>query len=148
MTETALQTSDFGPSLQAALAQGGEVPLFDLVCSIQNDQPHVTAVPRTTDELSETTTALLAALVNGGENLTEALRRGSLRSNIMWTHAHFGETTLFTVAVTGTATEDSTIRTEEILTRVDAYEGIPRVRDRADKIARMCAAALQAWETA
>lgn len=144
MTQTAYRTSDFGPTLQAALAQGGEVPLFDLVCSIVDEQPHVTAVPHTTDEISETATALLAALVNGGENLTEAFRRGSLRSSILWTQAHFGETTLFTVAVTGTATEDGTIRTEETLTREDTYEGIPRVRDRADKIARMCAAVLQA----
>jgi hypothetical protein len=66
----------------------------------------------------------------------------------MWTKARFGETTLFTVAVTGMATEDGTIRTEETMTRVRTHEGIPRVRDRADKIARMCADALRVWETA
>ena len=144
MTETAFKTSDFGPVIQAALERGEVVPLFDLVCSIQNEQPHVTTVPHTTDEIGETATDLLAALVNGGEGLTEAFRRGSLRSRIMWTRTHFGETTLFTVSVTGAAAEDGTIRTEETLTRAKKYEGIPRVRDRADKIARLCNDTLRA----
>ena len=124
------------------------MPLFTVTCSIQNDQPHITVEPHTTDEISETATALLAAIASGGEALTEAFRRGSLHSRIMWTRVRFGDTTLFTVAVTGMATEDGTIRTEETMTRVRTHEWIPRVRDRADKIARMCAGALQAWETA
>jgi len=145
MTGTPLRIDDFGPDAQAAMERGEEVVLFDLTCSIQTDRAHISAVTRTPDEVSDNAKALLAALQSRGEAVTETLRRGSALSKITWTREHFGETTLFTVTITGTAAEDGTVRTQETMTRSKTFEGIPLVRTTAGKVSQMCGDAIRTW---
>jgi len=145
MTGTPLRIDDFGPITQAAMERGEEVALFDVTCSIQTDRAHISAVTRTPDEVSDNAKALLAALQSRGEAVTETLRRGSAPSKIAWTREHFGETTLFTVSITGTAAEDGTVRTQETMIRSKTFEGIPLVRTTAGKFSQMCGDAVRTW---
>lgn len=139
-----IRIDDFGPTIRAALVEGGEVPLFDLMCAVQDDNAHVTAVPHAQDEVSETAKALLAYLQEVGEAATRGLRHGSAASKIGLTRAHTGETVLFTVAVTGTADEAGTVHTQATMTRSKTFEGIPRVRTKAVNVAKACSDTLQA----
>ena len=146
MTGTPLRIDDFGPDAQAAMERGEEAPLFDLVCSIQNDDAaHVIAAARAPEVASDNANALITDLQSRGEAVTETLRRGSAFSKIVWTRAHFGETTLFTVTITGTAAEDGTVRMQETMTRSKTFEGIPLVRTTAGKVSQFCSDTVHVW---
>jgi len=146
MTETALQTSDFGPTLQAALAQGGEVPLFALSCISRLDGLHITHKSGNPGELlSYRADVTLAKLRNAVKApVSQCFGTRIAAAKIARLHEDTGarQIPLFTVTITGKVEEDDTISTTEVLTVPENVAGIPGVQKAGELALQNCRDAL------